>query len=326
MPRRTGVGPAVLPSTLSMQAQAAVQALTSLRDTYGSSAAAHAAAPPSTSPPAVNGTTQSGSATTIHSTGAGTPRTGGTGVAATLAATQLYQRNAAIASHNLDIELAAYLEDLAGNQTIDRAAAYQLMQWVNDAMAALGPSANTPAGTQRAQAIVAAALQGADALIGNGHATAAETAAAINQLTSQYLYNIHGQSYRVTLSYPGTAAGSATAQQAISAAASELGKPYVYGAEGPNSFDCSGLTQYVTRASGVSIPRTSQDQYRLLPKVNPADIQPGDLIFPGAEFNGGNPTHVMMYIGNGQCIEAPHTGADVRVTALPASFAATRWS
>ncbi len=76
----------------------------------------------------------------------------------------------------------------------------------------------------------------------------------------------------------------------------------------------------------MSIPRTAAEQYQELTKVSPSAIQPGDLIFPAAEFNNGSPDHVIMYIGNGQCIEAPHTGAYVRVISLPSSYAASRWA
>ncbi|MFI7672039.1 C40 family peptidase, partial [Nocardia sp. NPDC049526] len=152
-------------------------------------------------------------------------------------------------------------------------------------------------------------------------ATASDTANAINRLTNQYLYNIAGKKYA------GAAAGtSAAAQKAIQVALAQLGDPYVWGAEGPNSFDCSGLMQYAAAQAGVNIPRVASAQYQQLPKVNPADIRPGDLIFPDSEFNNGSPGHVMMYIGNGQCVEAPHTGDVVKVINLPRSYHASRWS
>ncbi|MEV6140711.1 C40 family peptidase, partial [Nocardia sp. NPDC051990] len=117
---------------------------------------------------------------------------------------------------------------------------------------------------------------------------------------------------------------STAAQKAIQVALSKRGVPYVWGATGPNSFDCSGLMQYAAAQAGVKIPRVSQDQYQQLPKVNPADIRAGDLIFPDAQFNNGNPGHVMMYIGNGQCVEAPRTGDVVKVVNLPRGYHATR--
>jgi hypothetical protein len=94
--------------------------------------------------------------------------------------------------------------------------------------------------------------------------------------------------------------------QLIGYAESELGKPYVYGNEGPNSFDCSGLMQYVFGMVGIKLPRTAAQQQRFATKVsNPV---PGDLVFYG------NPAHhVALYIGNGKQIAAPHTGATVAI-------------
>ncbi|MFE3081493.1 C40 family peptidase [Nocardia tengchongensis] len=254
----------------------------------------------------------------------------GTGLTVALTASQLFQQTSAVAFQNLDNMLAYYLTGLAGNHGIDRNALNQLLEDLNSALSAVGPDAYTAAGAQHVQAIITTALQQGDALVGGGQATAAQTAAAIDELTAQFLDNVYDRNYQGALpvaasgAAPGAASG--VASQAISVAMSELGKPYVWGATGPDSFDCSGLVQYAARAAGVSLPRTSQEQYQQLPKVNPADIRPGDLIFPGSEFNGGSPTHVMMYIGNGQCVEAPHTGATVCVIALPASFAASRWT
>ena len=102
-------------------------------------------------------------------------------------------------------------------------------------------------------------------------------------------------------------------------ALSQQGDPYVWGAEGPNAFDCSGLVQYSAREAGISdMPRTSEEQYHatMSHPVAPKDLQPGDLIFPNAEFNGGNPGHVMIYAGNGQVVEAPQTGDHVKVIGL----------
>ncbi|MEV5840323.1 C40 family peptidase, partial [Nocardia sp. NPDC052112] len=119
---------------------------------------------------------------------------------------------------------------------------------------------------------------------------------------------------------------SEAAKTAMKVALAQRGDPYEWGAEGPGSFDCSGLMQYAAAKAGVQIPRTAAEQYKQLPKVKSSDIRPGDLIFPDSEFNNGNPGHVMMYIGNGQCVEAPRTGLNVRVTSLPKSYHATRYA
>ncbi|MFD3517191.1 NlpC/P60 family protein [Streptomyces sp. NPDC058657] len=102
--------------------------------------------------------------------------------------------------------------------------------------------------------------------------------------------------------------------RALAYAARQIGKPYLWGAEGPGSFDCSGLTQQAWAAAGRSIPRTSQEQWRLLPRVPLTALRPGDLVvyFPKA-------THVAIYLGNGQVVQAPRPGARVKVSPLAAN-------
>ncbi|GMA87082.1 hypothetical protein GCM10025868_23320 [Angustibacter aerolatus] len=110
------------------------------------------------------------------------------------------------------------------------------------------------------------------------------------------------------------AAPNAVAAAAISAAATRLGMPYVWGATGPTSFDCSGLMQWAYRQAGVSIPRTSRAQYAALPKVPMNQVQPGDLVFYAS--NPSNPStihHVGMYVGEGLSLYAPQTGSNVKI-------------
>jgi cell wall-associated NlpC family hydrolase len=100
-----------------------------------------------------------------------------------------------------------------------------------------------------------------------------------------------------------------------------LGTPYVWGGESAKGFDCSGLIQYVWAKQGVSIPRTTYDQFQKGQRVPQGKLQPGDAVFfKGSDsiVRGGVtlPGHVGMYIGNGQIIQAPHTGATVEVTPL----------
>src|SRR5207249_3778721 len=71
------------------------------------------------------------------------------------------------------------------------------------------------------------------------------------------------------------------AKAAVAAAYALLGRPYVYGAEGPATFDCSGLTRFTWRSAGVSLPHSAEAQYDSLPHVSPDDLQPGDLVFFG---------------------------------------------
>lgn len=96
------------------------------------------------------------------------------------------------------------------------------------------------------------------------------------------------------------------ADQVIAYGLQEIGKPYHYGDEGPNAFDCSGLMQWIFGKAGIKLPRTAaQQQQAATPISNP---QPGDLVFYGAPA-----THVALYLGNGRMLAAPHTGANVRV-------------
>ncbi|WP_344290445.1 NlpC/P60 family protein [Streptomyces synnematoformans] len=103
---------------------------------------------------------------------------------------------------------------------------------------------------------------------------------------------------------PGSSHGAA----ALSAAQSKLGAPYVYGATGPSSFDCSGLTGWAFSQAGVSLPRISQDQANVGTRISSASaLQPGDLVFFYSDLH-----HVGIYAGNGQIIHAPKPGAVVR--------------
>ncbi|MFF7201919.1 NlpC/P60 family protein [Streptomyces sp. NPDC008141] len=106
-------------------------------------------------------------------------------------------------------------------------------------------------------------------------------------------------------------APDARAAQAVAYAYGALGKPYVWGATGPSSFDCSGLTQAAWRSAGVSLPRTTYTQINAGRRVSRSELAPGDLVF----FYSGI-SHVGLYIGGGQMIHAPRPGAPVRVASI----------
>jgi len=100
-------------------------------------------------------------------------------------------------------------------------------------------------------------------------------------------------------------------QGAIQTALAQLGKPYLWGGTGPNSFDCSGLMQWSWAQVGVHIPRVANDQQSWATPIPISQVQPGDFVF------FGNPAHhVGMYIGNGMMVDAPHTGAFVEVDSV----------
>ncbi|GAA3730508.1 hypothetical protein GCM10022402_08980 [Salinactinospora qingdaonensis] len=108
---------------------------------------------------------------------------------------------------------------------------------------------------------------------------------------------------------------SSVASEAIAHAKSRLGTPYVYGAEGPRAFDCSGLVQWAYRKAGVSLSRTTYTQYREGNAVSTSDLRPGDLVF----FYYG-PRHVGMYLGGQQMIHAPKAGGHVEIVRMSGHY------
>ena len=105
----------------------------------------------------------------------------------------------------------------------------------------------------------------------------------------------------------GSAASTAKADKALAFARAQIGKPYVWGASGPGSYDCSGLTQAAWKAAGVTLPRTTWDQVKAGTTVSVNSAQPGDLVFFYDDIS-----HVGIYIGDGMMIHAPKPGAYVR--------------
>ncbi|MFE5032210.1 NlpC/P60 family protein [Streptomyces sp. NPDC056683] len=101
---------------------------------------------------------------------------------------------------------------------------------------------------------------------------------------------------------------SAAGRKAVAFATAQLGKPYVWGAEGPDSYDCSGLTSQAWASAGKPIPRTSEEQWKQLRHVDVKDMRPGDLII---YFDDAS--HVAMYIGDGAIIQAPRPGRTVSI-------------
>ena len=106
-------------------------------------------------------------------------------------------------------------------------------------------------------------------------------------------------------------ADSAAAQAAVNTALAQVGDPYVWGAGGPNAFDCSGLTQYAFAAAGKTLPHSSSLQSRMGVPVDRSALQPGDLVFFYSPVS-----HVGMYIGNGQMVHASTEGVPVKVVSL----------
>lgn len=106
----------------------------------------------------------------------------------------------------------------------------------------------------------------------------------------------------------GLLGGSGAAIEAVNAALSKQGDPYVWGATGPSSFDCSGLMQWAYKQAGISLPRSTYSQVDVGTSVSASNLQPGDLLFFYSDYS-----HVAMYIGNGNVVHAPQTGETVKV-------------
>jgi cell wall-associated NlpC family hydrolase len=105
---------------------------------------------------------------------------------------------------------------------------------------------------------------------------------------------------------------STAVDQAIAYALLQVGKPYVHGGTGPNNFDCSGLTQRAWAAAGISIPRTSGQQFSATIHIDMTDALPGDLIFYGQS----GAQHVAMYIGFGLIVEAANPSKGVVISPI----------
>ena len=138
---------------------------------------------------------------------------------------------------------------------------------------------------------------------------------ALSRMSPEERARITGDSLRAARSAGGTARDAALAQapnaraaQAVAYARQKLGSPYVWGATGPDAFDCSGLVLAAYRSAGVSLPRTTYAQIDAGRRVSRSELLPGDLVF----FYSGI-SHVGLYIGNGQMIHAPNPSAPVRV-------------
>ncbi|SDG54786.1 C40 family peptidase [Klenkia brasiliensis] len=109
-------------------------------------------------------------------------------------------------------------------------------------------------------------------------------------------------------------ADSAAAQTVVDTAMAQRGDPYVWGAGGPGSFDCSGLTAYAYAAAGISLPHSSAAQARMGSPVSRADLQPGDLVYFYSPVS-----HIGIYIGNGMMVHAPTSGDVVKVSSVDMS-------
>lgn len=117
--------------------------------------------------------------------------------------------------------------------------------------------------------------------------------------------------------------GSGVGSNIVSYAYNFLGRPYVYGAAGPNSFDCSGLTMYVYARFGYSLPHYTGSQFSMGSAVSKGNLSAGDLVF----FNTyGSISHVGIYVGGGDFIHAPSSGKNITVSSLNDSYYSKRFA
>ena len=221
-------------------------------------------------------------------------------------------------SQTLELALAAspttYLDKVASQNELTAQEALQLKSIAAD-QAALRQeqalAATLVAQQQQALTAAKAAKQKADSLT----AAAKELVASLTPAQQQQV-SIGSGSAGMWTHYSGTLpVATGRAATAVAYAESKLGDAYVYAGNGPSVFDCSGLTQQAWLAAGVSIPRTSYDQWASLPHISQSQLQPGDLIY----FFGSQPSHVAIYVGNGMYIQATHPGSYVEWASLDPS-------
>ena len=139
----------------------------------------------------------------------------------------------------------------------------------------------------------------------------------LDSLTSLGHYHHHDGATMLDAHDAAISGGSPLAQIAVKAALTKLGKPYVWGAKGPNQFDCSGLTHWAYAQAGITLGPDTYTQIHNGPAVPHGHVEAGDLIFPEAG-------HVMLAISPTRVIEAQQSGVPVKISPMPSSYQAHR--
>jgi peptidoglycan DL-endopeptidase CwlO len=234
------------------------------------------------------------------------------------------ERAVGLYMHGAGTDLMSLLQTSDPNQVLERAQALDfLAQQDGDLLANIKAAASAYA--QRRTALQAARAQASalvDQLAGKRreiNQKVAETERLLNRLTSRQRAALTGGSSGSTHAPPLSPAAKGAARIAVAFALAQVGDPYQFGAAGPDRWDCSGLTMVAWGRAGVSLPHSSAAQYGIGRHVTRAELQPGDLAFFYSPIS-----HVAMYIGNGQMVDATHTGSDVLVQSLRPAVGFTR--
>ncbi|MEV6977693.1 C40 family peptidase [Kitasatospora sp. NPDC093806] len=114
-------------------------------------------------------------------------------------------------------------------------------------------------------------------------------------------------------------------ESALDYALAQLGKPYVWGGDGPTGYDCSGLVQQAYRRAGVGLPRVADDQYAATTPITAGQLRRGDLLFWSDSGRASGIHHVGIYLGGGKFVEAPRPGKTVRVSTISSGFYPTHF-
>ncbi len=113
--------------------------------------------------------------------------------------------------------------------------------------------------------------------------------------------------------------------QIVMTAFAQIGKPYIYGGNGPEGFDCSGLVRYAYGAGGAKTPRTTAELYASGRTISQDAAQPGDLFFYALDPSRSGPSHVVFYLGDGEGIHAPASGSAIRAVKLGIPYFSQRF-
>ncbi|MFF0226308.1 C40 family peptidase [Streptomyces sp. NPDC004629] len=114
--------------------------------------------------------------------------------------------------------------------------------------------------------------------------------------------------------------GTSAVERAVDYALAQLGKPYIWGGNGPAGYDCSGLVQQAYQRAGISLPRVAAAQYGAVTKIGAGSLRRGDLLFWSSNKRQSGIGHVAVYLGDGRYVEAPRPGRTIRVSVLSSGY------